>query len=58
MNDKPYILRLSLLVNMEFVLPFKAPPIPIFIRLGLAFDIVLEGGGGGGFPLFCGCLVL
>ncbi len=58
MNDKPYILRLSLLVNMEFVLPFKAPPIPIFIRLGLAFDIVLEGGGGRGFPLFCGCLVL
>jgi len=45
MNDKPNILRLSLLVNMEFVIPFTAPPIPISICLGWAFDIGLEEEG-------------
>ena len=42
-NDKPHILRLSLLVNMEFVIPFTAPPIPISIRLSWAW--YWEGGG-------------
>jgi len=30
---KPYILRSSLMVDMEFVIPFTAPPIPISICL-------------------------
>ena len=59
-NDKPHnILRLSLLViNMEFVIPFTAPPIPISIWPWLGFWYWGGGGGGGGFPLFSGCLVL
>ena len=50
MNDKPHILRLSLLVNMEFVIPFTAPPIPIFIHLSSAW--YWEGGGRGPFVLW------
>ena len=51
MNNKPHMLRLSLLVNLEFVIPFTAPPIPISIHLSSAS--YWEGGGGrGGGPFF------
>ena len=55
---KPYILRSSLMVDMEFVIPFTAPPIPISIYL-VRLDVRSERGRGrGGVPLVCGCFVL
>jgi len=50
MNDKPHMLRLSFLVNMEFVIPFTAPPIPISNRLSWAWYWAGRVGGGGGRP--------
>ena len=47
MSDKPHILRLSLLVKMEFVIPFTAPPIPISICLGWIWYWAGRRGGGG-----------
>ena len=44
---KPYILRSSLMVDMEFEIPFTAPLIPISIHL-LRLDVRSEGGRGGG----------
>ena len=44
---KPYVIQLSLWVNMEFVIAFTAPPIPISNCLGRG-DVRLERGGGGG----------
>ena len=44
---KPYILRSSLMVDMEFEIPFTAPPIPISIHL-LRLDVRSEGGRGRG----------
>ena len=55
---KPYILRSSLMVDMEFVIPFTAPPIPISICLGRRVDVEPERKEGGGVPLVCGGFVL
>ena len=46
-SKKPYILRSSLMVDMEFEIPFTAPLIPISIHL-LRLDVRSEGRRGGG----------
>ena len=48
---KLYILRSSLMVDLEFVIPFTAPPIPISIRLR-SLDVGQKVGGGGGASLW------
>ena len=55
---KPYILRSSLMVGMEFVIPFTAPPIPISICLR-TLDVGPEREEReGSIPLVCGCFLL
>ena len=44
---KLYILRSLLMVDMEFVIPFKAPSIPISICLGRRLMLGQKGGGRG-----------
>ena len=56
-NIKPYILRSSLMVNLEFWIPLAAPPFPISI-LHLLSLIVGWQGGQGGVGSFCGYLLL
>ena len=53
-----YILRSSLMVDMEFVIPFTAPPIPISICLRRLDAGSEREGREGGVPLVCGCFLL
>ena len=46
-NIKPYILRSSLMVNLEFWIPLAAPPFPISILHLLSLIVGWEGGAGG-----------
>ena len=48
-NIKQYILRSSMMVDMEFVMPFKAPSIPISMPWYRA-DVGPERGGEEGRP--------
>ena len=56
-NIKPYTLRPSLMVNLEFWIPFAAPPFPISIWLSWLWYWA-GGGGQGGVGSFCRYLLL
>ena len=57
-NIKPYILRSSLMVNLEFWIPLAAPPFPFSFCICWVYCWLVGGGGGGGVGSFRGYLLL